>query len=412
MPTSEVRTTPAARNKQSVLVTFYLLIFTALLLLWVEWPSFNLYWQQMRHEDSPLTTLGNQPLMSAGTGITEGLNRSLGYLQNPLQQFNERHIDSINRCCLTGTANTDIEGSSLARMQGNPHHFPAFPLIKPSDSEPGTDTVSPLLSTATPPAKSSWVAAEPLRLAPFQEMVWADVLRKPQTPTRFTLHPGDRVLFIGDSLMQGVAPHLKARLYKEYRLTSIDLSRQSTGLTYRGFFDWPRTLENTLIDNAGSIKLVVVFLGANDPWDMPDGKGQPFLRFQSKRWELAYRDRIRHILDISARYGAQVIWLQVPNMEKKQLNEGITYLNALYQSEVTRDDQLFLPTQSELGCIDQTFAKFTVIDGRREKIRTDDGIHFTPTGQRIIAAKLFSLLDVTTPNSHEVAPAANSAKSQ
>ena len=57
---------------------------------------------------------------------------------------------------------------------------------------------------------------------------------------------GQRIFFAGDSMMVGVAPHLAARLRREYGLSSLDLSRQSTGLAYPGSFNWPATIEQTL----------------------------------------------------------------------------------------------------------------------------------------------------------------------
>jgi len=45
-----------------------------------------------------------------------------------------------------------------------------------------------------------------------------------------------------------------------------DLSKQSTGLTSRKFFDWPRTIQQEI--QAQNLSLVVIFLGPNDPRDM------------------------------------------------------------------------------------------------------------------------------------------------
>ncbi|MGC6633391.1 DUF459 domain-containing protein, partial [Escherichia coli] len=78
--------------------------------------------------------------------------------------------------------------------------------------------------------------------------------------TDVILSPKDKVLFAGDSMMQGVAPLLKRQLQTDYNISSIDLSKQSTGLAYPKFFNWPQTIANRLASD-DSIKLLVVFLG-------------------------------------------------------------------------------------------------------------------------------------------------------
>ncbi len=48
---------------------------------------------------------------------------------------------------------------------------------------------------------------------------------------------GQKALFIGDSLMQGVAPWVMRQLQSKHKIDSIDLSKHSTGLAYSKFFD-------------------------------------------------------------------------------------------------------------------------------------------------------------------------------
>lgn len=71
--------------------------------------------------------------------------------------------------------------------------------------------------------------------------------------------------------MQGVAPFVQKHLKQEYGVQSVNLSKQSTGLSYPNFFDWPKTIEQTL-QKEPDIRVLVVFLGPNDPWDFPMGK--------------------------------------------------------------------------------------------------------------------------------------------
>ena len=203
-------------------------------------------------------------------------------------------------------------------------------------------------------------------------------------PIPIVLTQNDKVFFAGDSLMQGVAPYVKKMLFKQYKIESIDLSKRSTGLSYPKAFDWPKTINDKLSEDP-SIKLLVVFLGANDPWDFPVKGYATNVRFKSKLWEKQYRLRIASILEHVQKHSIQVLWLAPPCMRKKKLNDGMVYLNKLYQSELEKTQQHFLTTNELLGCSYEKFNSFVETNKEKIRVRVDDGVHFTPSGQKILA---------------------------
>jgi hypothetical protein len=162
------------------------------------------------------------------------------------------------------------------------------------------------------------------------------------------------------------------------------LSKQSTGLAYPSAFDWPKTISDNLIADP-SIKLLVVFLGANDPWDFPVKGYVKYAKFQSDLWEEHYRLRIESILNSAIEHDVQILWLAAPCMRKPKLNNAMVYLNNLYQSELEKVQQHFLMTNDLLGCTYQKFSNFVESNKAKVKVRVDDGVHFTPTGQKILA---------------------------
>ncbi len=203
-------------------------------------------------------------------------------------------------------------------------------------------------------------------------------------PLPIVLTENDKVFFAGDSLMQGVAPYVKKMLFKQYKIESIDLSKQSTGLAYPNAFDWPKTISDTLADDP-TIKLLVVFLGPNDPWDFPVKGYAKYAKFKSELWEEQYRLRIANILSNAREHHIQVLWLAAPCMRKPKLNDGMVYLNTLYKSEIDKTQQHFLTTNELLGCTYEKFNSFIETNNEKIKVRVDDGVHFTPTGQKILA---------------------------
>jgi len=103
-------------------------------------------------------------------------------------------------------------------------------------------------------------------------------------------------------------------------------------LSYPNFFDWPKTIEQTL-QKEPDIRVLVVFLGPNDPWDFPMGK--KYLKFASPEWEAEYLNRVRRILDAASAHDVQVIWLGIPYMKKAKLNEQMRYLDKILSGTVS-----------------------------------------------------------------------------
>lgn len=342
--------------------TLYALVVATGLLFWLNQDSISLYCQQKYHDSCELPVLGQLPAWRLGAGLTTAL-----------EQGRDSFLDSLSGQATVAQAPPVVE-------------LPApMPVVS-------VDLQAPVAK----PVHVAATAAHPV--APVQVPAAAPVVVKPPLPqmvapgTLASLAAGDEVFLVGDSLMQGVAPHLANSLRKRYQIHTINLSRQSTGLAYPGFFNWPKTVAETLA-SAPKIRLMVVFLGPNDPWDMPQGKGKPFLRFKSPEWEVAYRERIDAILEQAREHNVQVIWVGPPNMEKSRLSTAMNYLSGLYQERTAQFGQHYVSANPILGYPDEQFS-YTVQtpEGKRVKVRVDDGIHFTISGQKMIAAQVLSLI--------------------
>ncbi len=198
------------------------------------------------------------------------------------------------------------------------------------------------------------------------------------------LQTGDRILLVGDSLMQGVAPHLITALKRNYKVESMDISRHSTGLTYPAFFDWPATVKAAF--ELENYQVVIVFLGANDPWDMTlQGK---YVRYGSERWKEVYSARVKQIIQTTAENNARLIWLGAPPMGREDLLGKEPLLNEIYASESAKYPLFarFVATAPSLSADGSSFTKFLELPERGSvMVRTDDGVHFTTQGQKLLA---------------------------
>lgn len=194
------------------------------------------------------------------------------------------------------------------------------------------------------------------------------------------LQAGDRVFIAGDSLMQGPATQLAPR-FRARGLQPMDASRVSTGLAYPQFFDWVGKIKSAI--SQGRVDVVIVFLGANDTFDMYEGPQR--IAIGTPAWEHLYAGRIEQIASFAKQHNVPLIWLGMPAMNRSDIQPYVPAMNRLYASVVRRHGGVFVPTDRVLGETDQCYTPVKVIHGKRLMVRSDDGVHFTPTGWSLVA---------------------------
>lgn len=321
------------------------LCFFVALCLWVMQNSVNAYYLQTYHKDSPLLYLNKFDAWKKGGEIGNQLYAWHGQLTDNIANKNQQVVDYFNE-------NFAYTPQYLAKQQ----------LIQSNQAPKAQDQASSIQASTT---------------------------------DAYILRTGDEIFFAGDSMMQGVAPHVQQYLQKNYNIKSVNLSKQSTGLAYPSLFNWPKTIEETLANNA-NIKILAVFLGPNDPWDMPDLTNGGQLKFQTPQWEAGYQARMASILNTAKNYGVKVIWITPPNMKKAKLNEQMIYLTAVMKTELQRHDVKVLDARELLGTSNDVYNDYLVKDGKSIKMRSSDGIHFSVQGQKLIAQALQDELTIIT----------------
>ncbi len=211
---------------------------------------------------------------------------------------------------------------------------------------------------------------------------------------RVNIATDKKALFIGDSLMQGVAPWVMRKLQNDYKIKSINLSKHSTGLTVSKFFDWPATLEKALQDNP-DVSVLFVFLGGNDGQSIIDPKTKHYVKFGTERWDEVYTGRIHRVLDTARANEVQVLWIAPPEMKKASLNKRTAHLIELYK-KIPSDRAIVLASkeilQSDTAKVG--YSDSMLVKGKLKKVRTADGVHFTPTGQKLIANAIMEKMDI------------------
>lgn len=214
--------------------------------------------------------------------------------------------------------------------------------------------------------------------------------------TKLEVHKGDEFLFIGDSLMQGVAITLNRDLI-DLGLKANDLSKQNTGLSYKSYFDWAKATKEAFAKNP-NIKYLVVLLGANDPWDIK--KGGIYHRFGSDSWIDIYTYRVNEIINIAKQHHAKILWFEIPPVKKNELNEKIQILNKIYSEEILKNKQIFINTKLFFSVNDEFSTYIKNENNKSIKMRTDDGIHFTSNGAKEMSKLLLQHITIKEENAN------------
>ena len=405
MPTSDHRCTRTyIGTLKRVASLVGIALTTGVGLLWLNQHAIERYWQLTHHAPSPFSTWSSS-FWQAGAQLEDNVQGHLQQLEQWLTPAQDITADTplVDDNLIDDNKVGDDDsttGSELAAIEAPRTAATSNALTMDDISGQPASQGRPLdiataqptsLATQAPASPTNSVAVAPVTASPAANTAPVSEAQQGEHPHSIVLSSKDRVLFIGDSMMQGVAPHVMKTLLKQYHVQSTNLSLQSTGLTYPGAFDWPGTLRSTLA-NTSNIKVLVVFLGPNDPWDMPSRAHSPYLKFKSPAWEAEYRSRIRNILEQAKARDIAVIWIGPPAMKRVALSEGVRFLDTLYQSEVEASGQYYIAVDDLFGYQDHRYSEPMIVNGRQVKLRSDDGTHFTVTGQKLIAHAVLGFL--------------------
>lgn len=237
------------------------------------------------------------------------------------------------------------------------------PALPPPEPPPAPEAAPIALSTpAPPPAPRDPTAEDPLH-------VWV----------------------FGDSLINMAGPRVEA-LLEATGLAQVQVdSRPNTGLVRPDYFDWPAALRRRLAAGPAP-EAVLVLMGANDGQNvrLPGGAAPRW----SAAWSDEYQRRAGAVMALLSEAGATVWWMGLPGMKGAAHQRTADALNAVLAAEAERHPSVhFVPTEAVFSLGGRRFSLHLLgPTGARFPARAGDGVHFTWSGSRVLAAQMVEAL--------------------
>jgi hypothetical protein len=204
------------------------------------------------------------------------------------------------------------------------------------------------------------------------------------------------IVVFGDSQAQGIAIGLQRVLLDDSRYKVVNKSHAGAALVHADT-EWLAPIVSFVGKNTAQI--AVVMFGANDRLDMRD-EGT-YLHFRTDPWRDAYAKRADKILTALTGAGLKVVWCGNPIARSPVYSEDMKYINDIYAAEVAQFGGAFLPLWNVVADDQGRFMAYGPDrNGVTERLRNDDGIHFTTAGYELIAQRIISVLPSQQANGH------------
>lgn len=195
--------------------------------------------------------------------------------------------------------------------------------------------------------------------------------------------PQTRIAVLGDNVGQFLARGLEATFSERPDIAIVRLTRDSSGLVNVRFYDWIEEAKK-LLAGSQKIDIAIVMLGSNDNQEIVTGSER--LSARSEGWNKLYRQRIEALAAQFRAKNIPLIWVGQPVMRNARLSDAMFAYNELYRDAVTRLGGVYIDIWEAFVDDRSRFSLFGPdINGQIVKLRTGDGVHFTPAGARKLA---------------------------
>ncbi len=204
-----------------------------------------------------------------------------------------------------------------------------------------------------------------------------------------------KVLMLGDSMTAtDFGKALEKLLDAHPQVECARRGRSATGLARPDYFDWQS--EGRKQAKKHDPDLIIVVMGGNDGQDLIDkAKKKRRVFWKGKKWPENYSQRMKHFIDgVMAPY-RKVVWIELPVMDRPRLEKKLTIIRQVQRELVNSlDEANYLSTRKFFVDNNDKLFRATKVKGykAKQKLRQEDGIHFTVPGSRYFANRVYPLV--------------------
>jgi hypothetical protein len=281
-----------------------------------------------------------------------------------------------------------------AAAAGAPEQAPAVELSEAQPGEPSEAEASATLAAAGPiePDALDPHEAVPTEVEPEAVAVEPEAPALPAEPYK--------VLILGDSLAAtGFGALLERKLDAHPHVVCYREGKSASGLARPDFFDWLEMGKKHA--EFRQPDLVVVIMGGNDGQDITRRKNGDGKRanWKSDGWADEYRARVDAFLSGIAAPERKVLWLGLPFMGLRSLENKLTVIRDVQKAavEALGDGSKYVDTVPFVTTEEGTMLTTAKVGprGKTQTIRAEDKIHFTMAGSEYFADRVYpEVLDV------------------
>jgi len=203
------------------------------------------------------------------------------------------------------------------------------------------------------------------------------------------------IVVFGDSQAAGLARGLQRVLINDARYRVLNRTHPGASFAHAEN-EWLTPIQRFVETEKADV--AIVMFGGNDRIDMREASDR-YLRFGTDAWRDVYTERVERVLKILVGAVLNVTWCGNPVARSAKYSTDMEYINRIYEAQAARFGAQFLPLWSTV--VDEQ-GGYTAYgkdrDGVTERLRADDGIHFTAAGYELIAQKIIGTLGSAASN--------------
>ena len=185
--------------------------------------------------------------------------------------------------------------------------------------------------------------------------------------------------WFADGLRSAIAEALgeEAQIRTERNVLQVRSLRRSS---------WDQVINK--VEAAGKrnvIDIAVVMFGAAEIGSL-SVPGRRRIAFASEAWKTRYVRRVDRLMKALKQGGTAVYWLGLPTLRRNNRNEGAQFINEIIRERAYLNGVKFIDTYAGFADENGNYDPYGPdLTGKISRLRSRDGVYFTPTGYQKLA---------------------------